>query len=67
MSYIECLKCNEKYYLFGKNGSEELAKEFNLKLLGKLPFDHNNLSTNADNKIVNKDCKQIFKQIIKNF
>lgn len=29
----------EKYFLFGKGGGEELAKEFNIRLLARIPFN----------------------------
>lgn len=38
MSYVECPSCNEKIYIYGKSHIEEVAKEFNLDVLGKLPL-----------------------------
>ena len=39
MSYFICNSCDEKHYMYGKGGGEKLSKEFNVKLLGKIPFD----------------------------
>ena len=39
MSYFICEKCDSKHYLFGKDGGEALSKEFNVKFLGKIPFE----------------------------
>ena len=38
-SYIKCPHCGEKISVFGKSNAEEVAKEFNLKLLDRLPID----------------------------
>ena len=38
-SYITCPKCGEKISVFGKSNAEEVAKEFNIKLLDRLPID----------------------------
>lgn len=38
MSYVECPSCKDKIYIYGKSHLEEVAKEFNLEVLGKLPL-----------------------------
>lgn len=38
-SYIKCPHCGENISVFGKSNAEEVAKEFNLKLLDRLPID----------------------------
>ena len=38
MSYFQCPHCNEKSFIFSESGGENLAKDFNLKLLGQLPI-----------------------------
>ena len=38
MSYVECPTCQEKIYIYGKSHIDEVAKEFNLEVLGKLPL-----------------------------
>ena len=47
MSYFVCDNCSTKHFLFGENGGEKLAKEFNIKLLGKIPF-HSTIAKNCD-------------------
>lgn len=38
-SYVECPKCGEKIHVFGESHAEEVAKEFNLKLLAQMPIN----------------------------
>lgn len=38
MSYIKCPDCNKKFKIFGDSKVEQIAQEFNLKVLGKLPI-----------------------------
>ena len=38
MAYVECKKCHEKNYIFGKSHTEDILKEFNLDLLASLPL-----------------------------
>ncbi|MCH5179788.1 MAG: Mrp/NBP35 family ATP-binding protein [Erysipelotrichales bacterium] len=38
MSYVECPTCKEKIYIYGKSHIDEVAKQFNLDVLGKLPL-----------------------------
>ena len=40
-SYIKCPHCGEKINVFGTSHAEEVAKEFNLKLLAQMPIDSN--------------------------
>ena len=47
MSYFICDNCSTKHFLFGENGGQKLAKEFNIKLLGKIPF-HSTIAKNCD-------------------
>ena len=47
MSYFVCDNCGTKHFLFGENGGEKLAKEFNIRLLGKIPF-HSTIAKNCD-------------------
>jgi len=46
MSYFEC-KCGEKTYPFSQGGSETLAKQFDLEVLGELPL-HTSIREHAD-------------------
>ena len=38
MSYVECPKCDEKIYVFGKSNIEGIAKSFNLPVLARIPM-----------------------------
>lgn len=38
MSYFVCPNCNERHYIFGSGGGEELARRFRAKLLGQIPL-----------------------------
>ena len=38
MSYVECPNCKEKIYVYGKSHIDEIAKQFNLDVLGKIPL-----------------------------
>lgn len=39
MSYVECGKCGEKISVFGESHLDEVAKEYGLNILGRLPID----------------------------
>lgn len=39
MSYVQCPKCDEKIYVYGKSNIDEFAEEMNLKVLAKMPLD----------------------------
>lgn len=39
MSYAECPDCGKKLYLYGESHIEEVAAEYGLKVLGRLPID----------------------------
>jgi len=39
MSYVICPNCDERFELFGKGHSEEMANAFNTRFLGKLGID----------------------------
>jgi len=39
MSYVICPKCGERFELFGKGNSEEMANAFGTRFLGKLGID----------------------------
>lgn len=38
-SYFMCPDCNNKHYIFGESNLEEVAKEYGLHILGKLPIN----------------------------
>ncbi|PHV70555.1 ATP-binding protein [Sporanaerobium hydrogeniformans] len=39
MSYVACPDCDKKIYVFGESHIEEIAKEYELEVLAKLPLD----------------------------
>jgi len=39
MSYFSCPDCGKNYDIFGSGGGQQLADEFHLPLLGKIPID----------------------------
>ena len=39
MSWVECPDCGKKIHVFGESKIEEVAKEYNLDVLARLPFD----------------------------
>ena len=39
MAYFECPDCKKKHNIFGDSHLEEIAQEYNLKILGRLPMD----------------------------
>lgn len=38
MSYVECGKCGEKIYVFGKSHLDETAEKYGLPILGRIPL-----------------------------
>lgn len=66
MSYLICPFCQNKISLFGEGGGEKLKKEFDIELLGKIPFIPE-ISKNADAGITVfsiEGAKEIFNKII---
>jgi len=47
MSYFTPPNSDEKYFIFGKGGGEELASQLGVELLGKLPIQEPNESNDA--------------------
>lgn len=39
MSYLECPDCGKKISVFGESHIDEIAREFDLPVLAKLPID----------------------------
>ncbi len=39
MSYVRCPDCDKKIFVFGKSHVEDVAKDYDLKVLGCLPLD----------------------------
>lgn len=57
MSYISCPDCGKQINLFGESKIEEISKELNIELLGKVPIDTDvaKLCDNGEIEKVNKD------------
>ncbi len=41
MSYFVCPNCNEKHYIYGESHIEEIAAEYGIKNVAKIPMDGN--------------------------
>lgn len=41
MSYVKCPDCGKEFPIFGDSKVDEVATEFDLKVLGRIPFDTN--------------------------
>ena len=58
----------EKYYIFGKGGGEELVKEFNIPLLGQIPINENMCQSCDSGKInelfADQTIKSAFEQLV---
>ena len=50
MSYFICDNCNQKHYIFSKDGVKKEAEEFKIPFLGQIPID-TNLRVQSDNGI----------------
>lgn len=51
MSYLECPSCSEKIYPFGEGKTEQIAKDFNIPVLGVLPIE-SSISTQGDQGLI---------------
>lgn len=69
MSYYECPKCGEKEYIFGKGKTEEIAKEYGIPLLAKLPINPKNAELIDKGEVEKIDTSKLSKtiEIIKEF
>jgi MinD superfamily P-loop ATPase len=38
-SYFECPDCHGRHYIYGKSNIDEIAKEYGIDVLAKLPID----------------------------
>ena len=48
MSYVVCPDCGKKIYVFGESRIEEVAKEYGVPVLAKIPMD-SSLAAACDN------------------
>ena len=70
MSHFICNNCDEKHYMYGIGGGEKLSQEFNVKLLGKIPFDTliSDSSDKGNPNLIheNKNLSDIYDNIVDN-
>ena len=65
MSYVECSKCQEKIYIYGKSHLEEVAKDFNLDILGQLPLKEEISRLVDKGEVEDIECEYLNKAIEK--
>ena len=63
MSYFECEECSHPNYIFGKNGTEDLAKQFGTKVLAKIPIFN---EADGDSELARRTKEDIFNKIVEN-
>ncbi len=69
MSYVQCPDCGKKIYVFGKSHLEDVAKKYDLKVLGHLPLD-SELTRLSDMGCVEEYASQWldeFEKVVKEF
>ena len=54
-SYLECPDCGKHINLFGESHIDEIAKEYDLPILGKMPLDPKNAALADAGKIYEND------------
>ena len=47
MSYLQCPKCSEQIYLFGKGGGKKISEDFKIPFIGEIPL-HQHISAGSD-------------------
>ncbi|MFX1277298.1 MAG: Mrp/NBP35 family ATP-binding protein [Promethearchaeota archaeon] len=71
MSGFKCPKCGTFHEIFGSGGAEKASKDFNVKLLGKIPFEKE-VGQQGDQglpfvlKYPDSESAKSFKEIVKN-
>ena len=64
MSYVECPNCNEKIEIYGKSHIEDIAKEFNIEVLGRIPLNPNIAKAVDEGKIEELDSYKYIERLI---
>lgn len=68
MSYVTCPDCGKKIYMFGESKTEEIAREYNIPLLCKLPLDPVNAKMidegNIEELTPNSDFEEVLDALI---
>lgn len=71
MAGFKCPKCGEFHEIFGSGGAEKASKDFNVKLLGRIPFEKE-VGQQGDQglpvviKFPESESAKAFKDIVKN-
>lgn len=55
MSYVKCPDCGKEFLIFGDSKVDEVATEFDLKVLGRIPFDKNIAKACDEGKVESLD------------
>ena len=63
MSYFECGECSHPNFIFGKNGTEDLAKQFGTRVLAKIPIFN---EADSESELVRNTKDDIFNKIVEN-
>ncbi len=58
-SYFACPDCGKRHEIFGKSGLEELAQEYDLPVLARLPIDPQTAAAFDDGRIEDADLSAI--------
>ena len=56
MSYVKCPDCGKEFSIFGDSKVDEVATEFDLKVLGRIPFDTNIAKACDEGKVESLDA-----------
>ncbi len=64
MSYIECPCCKEHIEVFGKSHVEEVAKQYNLPVLARLPLCPNFVSLADTGKVEMVDASSYLEDLL---
>lgn len=59
MSFVECKKCGEKNYVFGKSHAKEICDKYGVELLGSLPLSENIAEAIDNGNVEDIDLEQI--------
>ncbi|MBQ7339952.1 MAG: Mrp/NBP35 family ATP-binding protein [Clostridia bacterium] len=65
MSYLECPNCAEKIKIFGESNVDNIAKEYDLEVLAKLPLNTENTKLCDSGRVDEINCDLLEKAISK--
>ncbi len=64
MSYIKCPDCGKKIELFGKSKTDEIAREYNIPLLARIPLDPKNTQLVDEGRVEDIVPEKDFDEVI---